>query len=319
MPGRFEYERAIRRSDLPPPSRHLALTIATWADMNTGIIPDRFQPSLGTLEAATGMGRKTVRTHLDVLEEREWLERHRPDKVKARTEHARTRYVLIIPDGARGGETLGLGAEEPQPEGGETLGKGRTAPRARGGEPPKSPSQSQKSPEVLSADEGVATATPRSETENQDEVVQGEIVDDADAPVTAQTIVGEWLERCAKRPPSRVIGQVAKQIKTLLDENIDADDIRRGLAAWMVKGYAPGAIPTFVNEAMNASPPARATPSASTGPGYDPATGTTVFDRARARAAARQQTGREGLFERAMERAKARDEARENGEQAPSL
>lgn len=36
MPGRLEYERAIRRSNLPWQSRHLALTIATWADLETG-------------------------------------------------------------------------------------------------------------------------------------------------------------------------------------------------------------------------------------------------------------------------------------------
>lgn len=71
-------------------------------------------------------------------------------------------------------------------------------------------------------------------------------------PVTAQTIVGEWLERVTKRPPNTVIGQASKQIKNLLDEGIDADDIRAGLARWMAKGSAPSAIPSFVNEAMNA-------------------------------------------------------------------
>lgn len=170
MPGRLEYERAIRRSDLPPPSRHLALTIATWADMNTGIIPDQFQPSLGTLTVATGLDRKTVRRHLDGLENTKWLERNRPDEVKARTEHARTKYSLMIPMGAGsvadpgqelpqpgGGEPLAsgeargsvppaLGAQSPQAGGGEPPGKGHSSPSPRGGEPPKSPSQSRKSP-----------------------------------------------------------------------------------------------------------------------------------------------------------------------------
>lgn len=150
IPGRLEFERAIRRSDLPPPSRHLALTIATWADMDTGVIPERFQPSLSTLEEATGMGRKTVRTHLNNLEDRKWLERHRPDQEKARTEHARTRYALAIPPEARGGEPLGLGAEGPQPRGADTPAKGRRAPRARGGEPPKSPYESRESQDSYS-------------------------------------------------------------------------------------------------------------------------------------------------------------------------
>jgi hypothetical protein len=73
--------------------------------------------------------------------------------------------------------------------------------------------------------------------------------------VSSQTIVAEWLERVAKRPPNSVIGQTAKQIKKLLDEGIAADDIRAGLARWMRKGSAPSAIPSFVNEAMNAVPP----------------------------------------------------------------
>ncbi|CUW31727.1 hypothetical protein [Streptomyces reticuli] len=77
---------------------------------------------------------------------------------------------------------------------------------------------------------------------------------DEGEPVTAQTIVGEWLNRTSKRPPKAVIGQVAKQIKKLLDEGIAPDDIRGGLAIWMTKGYAPSAIPSFVNQAMNTTP-----------------------------------------------------------------
>ena len=50
MPSRFEFERAVRSSELAPLSRLLALTVATWADVRTGIIPDRLQPSLSTLE-----------------------------------------------------------------------------------------------------------------------------------------------------------------------------------------------------------------------------------------------------------------------------
>jgi hypothetical protein len=75
-------------------------------------------------------------------------------------------------------------------------------------------------------------------------------------PVTAQTIVGEWLERVNKRPPSQTIGQTSKQIKQLLEDGIAPDDIRAGLSRWMRRGSAPSAIPSFVNEAMNAAPTA---------------------------------------------------------------
>ncbi|MFE6284394.1 hypothetical protein [Streptomyces sp. NPDC057877] len=130
----------------------------------------------------------------------------------------------------------------------------------------------------------------------QDEVLEGEPVDDAeavdsDAPVTAQTIVGEWLERCTERPPSRVIGQLSKEIRILLDEDhIHPDHIRRGIAHWMKRGLHPSTLPSVVNEVMNAL----AAPAGARTPGpqpanslYDQATGTTVFDRARARIAAR--------------------------------
>lgn len=76
---------------------------------------------------------------------------------------------------------------------------------------------------------------------------------DADAP-TAQTIVGEWVDRCDTRPPGRVVGQVAKLVGEMLDEGIGPDDIRRGIAAWMTKGLHPSTLPSVVNEVMNAAP-----------------------------------------------------------------
>lgn len=76
----------------------------------------------------------------------------------------------------------------------------------------------------------------------------------ATEPASADTIVGEWIDRCTKRPPGSVIGRVGKQIKQLLADDITPDDIRRGLAKWMAKGADPSSIPSFVNQAMNAAP-----------------------------------------------------------------
>ncbi|MEU6222281.1 hypothetical protein [Streptomyces sp. NPDC047042] len=145
----------------------------------------------------------------------------------------------------------------------------------------------------------LSSGEPPSSTEGHDsasdEVLEGEPVDDAEAvdsdtPVTAQTIVGEWLERCTVRPPSRVIGQLSKEIRILLEEDrIHPDWIRRGIATWMTKGLHPSTLASVVNEAMNTTGPASAS-SARQQPAnslYDQATGTTVFDRARARIAAR--------------------------------
>lgn len=115
MPSRFEYERAIRSSDLPSLSRLLALTIATWADVRTGIIPDRHQPSLTVLEETTGMVRASVRTHLTKLETGGWLKRDRPSVAAARTKKARTHYKLLVPVAVEPDDMglFGLGQEMP--------------------------------------------------------------------------------------------------------------------------------------------------------------------------------------------------------------
>lgn len=71
------------------------------------------------------------------------------------------------------------------------------------------------------------------------------------AAPTAQTIVGEWMDYVAKRPPSAVIGQTSKHIAAMLAEDIDPDDVRRGVRAWSDKGLHPSALPSVVNEVMN--------------------------------------------------------------------
>ncbi|MGW3442217.1 hypothetical protein [Streptomyces sp. NPDC001076] len=138
-------------------------------------------------------------------------------------------------------------------------------------------------------------ANPPSSTEGhdnaQDEVLEGEPVDDAEAvgsnaPVTAQTIVGEWLQRCGERPPSRVIGQMAKEIRVLIEEDgIHPDWIRRGIARWMQRGLHPSSLASVVHQVMSAT----AAPAAHQQPA-----GETVFDRARARANARAAARQEG-------------------------
>ncbi|MCG7204001.1 hypothetical protein [Streptomyces arenae] len=157
------------------------------------------------------------------------------------------------------------------------------------------PSENHQEPFAGPADPSgpAATPTPGDTGDATDDVLEGEVVDDApaadsDAPVTAQTIVAEWLERCAVRPPGAVIGQMAKQIRVLLDEDgIHPDHVRRGIAHWMRKGLHPATLPSVVNEVMNAA----------VGPGplaHSQPAGETQFDRARARARARAAARQEG-------------------------
>lgn len=99
--GRLKYERGIRYSDLPAPARHLALTLATWADIETGIIPDRFQPAKETLEQATGLSRGAVFKHLNTLDDAGWISRE-----VGGGRNRRTRFTLRIPPGAKTGHEV---------------------------------------------------------------------------------------------------------------------------------------------------------------------------------------------------------------------
>jgi hypothetical protein len=85
----------------------------------------------------------------------------------------------------------------------------------------------------------------------------------APQPVSAQTILGEYIDHCPKRPPKDVLGQLAKHIKAMLAEGIDPDDVRRGMAAWHAKGLHPRTLSSVVNEVMNrpANPPPDQRPS----------------------------------------------------------
>lgn len=134
-----------------------------------------------------------------------------------------------------------------------------------------------------------ATPAPGDTRDAPDDVVDGEVLEEAPAEdpgkTTAQTIVGEWLERCAERPPSRVIGQLSREIRVLLDDDqIHPDTVRRGIALWMQKNLHPSTLASVVNEVMNAGP----TPSRPGQPDGD------QFARAKARAAARAAARQEG-------------------------
>lgn len=200
MPSRFEYERAVRSSDLPSLSRLLALTLATWADVRTGRIPPRLTPSLTTLEGATGMARASVRNHLNKLEEAGWVVRERPTVAAARSEKARTHYKIRVPKGAavpdtdgnelgqempeaRAGDALdghGLGQELPQPRAGDALELGQEMPPSRAGAALSSSYGPEKSVEDhLLAREPAPTAPAA----------------DADALRTAQPLIDEMTRR----------------------------------------------------------------------------------------------------------------------------
>ena len=159
----------------------------------------------------------------------------------------------------RGSGTPSTTPSDTPPEGGSE-GPAKPSTRGRAGasrahSPAPAPTPA---PIPSPVEEGSAEADGQAElvvVTDADFVGAAEAAPEEPNTVSAQTIVGEWLDRCAKRPPSQTIGQTSKQIKKLLEDGIAPDDIRAGLARWMRKGSAPSAIPSFVNEAMNATVP----------------------------------------------------------------
>lgn len=114
---RFEWERAVLSSYLPPPARLIGLTLATRVDSDL-TIPAKYSPSLTRLELDTGLSRSAVGKHLTELERNGWLRRSRPTTAAALGRQERTRYALLFPDNQCSTSTsapdaLGTATQEP--------------------------------------------------------------------------------------------------------------------------------------------------------------------------------------------------------------
>lgn len=82
----------------------------------------------------------------------------------------------------------------------------------------------------------------------------------ADAP-TAQTILAsfiDWVRDNGGELTERTKGQLAPQIRNLLDQDVPDRYIRSGLADWYVSGHNPQTFDSFANTARNAAAIARA-------------------------------------------------------------
>lgn len=140
MPDIWALMRAIRRSSLTAPERHTLLTLTSLVDPRTGLIPDRFQPSLTDLTRHTGLGRSTIVRALNATEEGGWIKRTVPTKKAAQKNKEKTSYLLVIPAGAltedeesdpvgteEASATAGLVPERDQLEGWSQSGTSATA------------------------------------------------------------------------------------------------------------------------------------------------------------------------------------------------
>lgn len=100
MPGILHLMRAVRGSSLPPTDRHILMTLISLADPESGIIPDRYQPSFSDLAHFTGLGRSTVGRRLPFIEEAGWIKRTAPSLAAAWKDKEKNSYLLLIPSQA---------------------------------------------------------------------------------------------------------------------------------------------------------------------------------------------------------------------------
>ena len=117
MTTRWEVERAVLTSDLPPQERLLVLALLAMTDQHNAVIPAQYTPSLTRIQSMTGQSSATVKRALNALEKAGWVVRKRPDMAKARADKERTRYALKAPGAgltqslARPTESLELGSQ----------------------------------------------------------------------------------------------------------------------------------------------------------------------------------------------------------------
>lgn len=77
----------------------------------------------------------------------------------------------------------------------------------------------------------------------------------ADQP-TAQTLIAEWIDGMNQKPPGSVIGHLSKEIKNLLDEGYEYEQVRKATILWSQKNLSPGTLPSFLNQVINQPPSA---------------------------------------------------------------
>lgn len=115
---------------------------------------------------------------------------------------------------------------------------------------PRKPQKTQSVTESPPQPQTQSGTQTKAETETETEVKTSATVasDDARGP---QALIAEWIDNCAERPPGRVIGQLSKEIKTLLDEGQDYQQVRTAVQVWNTKGTHPSVLPSVLHELRN--------------------------------------------------------------------
>lgn len=111
-------------------------------------------------------------------------------------------------------------------------------------------------PETSPENPPVPTTNDQDQDQDQDQFLSGAVASaDPATEQNTQTLIGEWIDNCAERPPGKVIGQLSKEIKALLDEGHDYPQIRSAVQEWNRKGVHPSVLPSVLHEVRNKRPP----------------------------------------------------------------
>lgn len=79
-------------------------------------------------------------------------------------------------------------------------------------------------------------------------------INHTEAGASAAKLLAEWLEHCTERPPERVVGQMATEIRKLFEEGIGYERVRAGVAALHHKRANPVNLPSFVQSQSHIIP-----------------------------------------------------------------
>lgn len=94
--GGYWFKAALRDSDLAPLTRLVGCMLESVADTDSGIVPA--SASLSTIAKWTGMSRRAVVNHLQLLEDAGFVRRSRPEQWRAAKNQETTRYTLLVPE-----------------------------------------------------------------------------------------------------------------------------------------------------------------------------------------------------------------------------
>lgn len=230
---RFTWERALRESDLTATQRLICYTIATWADLHTGVIPEKWTPSISRIATAAGLDPSTVKRNLPRIVEAGWLAKTSPSLEAARTRHARNQYRLALPAAVAvpddGVDRAGRTAHQARDT---TAEAGRTAHQAKAH---SAPSQGAQDTQAGRTAHHSKSLSPKGLSKSDARLTRA--VADELMAATGRTIGDEWADRVAKQILGAASGDVASPVAYVTTA------IRRAADDGTVNRFLPTPVP----------------------------------------------------------------------------